>query len=55
MEKEVVFLKNQLAMVSKEKDEISSNLISIQKEFSAYKVSCKAKLPMVDEKEGKKD
>ena len=51
LEKEVVFLKNQLAIVSKEKDEISSNLISTQKEFSAYKVACKAKFSKIDEKE----
>ena len=38
-------------MVSKEKDDISSNLIFIQNKFSAYKTSCKAKSPMIDEKE----
>ena len=51
LEKEIVFLKNQLAIVSKEKDEISSNLVSTQKEFNAYKVACKAKFSKIDEKE----
>ena len=51
LEKEVAFLKNQLAIISREKDEISSNLISTQNEFSAYKVACKAKFPKIDEKE----
>ena len=50
LEKKVAFLKNQLAIVSKEKDEISSNLISTQNDFSAYKIACKAKFPKIDGK-----
>jgi len=46
-----LLFKNQLALVSKEKDDLSYNLTSIQNEFSAYKVSCKEKAPMVDEQE----
>ena len=51
LEKEIVFLKNQLAIVSQEKNEISSNLVSTKREFEAYKVACKAKFSKVDENE----
>ena len=51
LKKEIELLKNQLAIVSKEKDEISSNLISTNREFDAYKVACKAKFPKTDENE----
>ena len=51
LKKEIELLKNQLAIVSKEKEEISSNLVSTKREFDAYKVACKAKFPKVDENE----
>ena len=51
LQKEVAFLKNQLALVTKEKDDLSSNLVIIQNEFDAYKISCKGKTPIIDNKE----
>ena len=51
LKKENEMLKNQIAICSKEKDELSSTLISTQRDFDAYKVACKAKYPKIDENE----
>ena len=49
MENEV--LQNKIIILFKEKDDLFSTLLSTQREFDAYKVSCKAKFPKIDENE----
>ena len=51
LKKENEMLKNQIAISSKEKDELSSTLISTQRDFDAYRVTCKAKYLKIDENE----
>ena len=45
------FLTTKLLFFSKEKDELSSTIISTQRDFDAYRVACKAKYPKIDENE----
>ena len=49
--KENEILNNQIAILTKEKDELSSTIISTQRYFDAYRVACKAKCPKIDENE----
>ena len=51
MKKENEVLQNKIITLSKEKDDLSSTLLSTQKGFDAYKISCKAKFPIIDENE----
>ena len=51
MKKENESLNHQVFNLTKEKDELLSTLVSTQKDFDNYKVSCKGKFPQVDEKE----
>jgi len=51
MIKENEVLQNKIITLSKEKDDLSSTLLSTQREFDAYKISCKAKFLMIDENE----
>ena len=51
MKKKNEFLQNQVVVLSKEKDILSSTLLATQKNFDAPKVSCKAKFYLIDEKE----
>ena len=44
-------LNNHIATLTKEKDELSSTIISTQREFDAYRVACKTKHPKIDENE----
>ena len=44
-------LQNKIVILFKEKDDLSSTLLSIQKDFDAYKISCKAKFLLVDKNE----
>ena len=47
--KENELLQNQLLVVSKEKNSLSISLQNTQKDFDAYKISCKAKFFCFDE------
>ena len=51
MKKENETLQNKIVILSKEKDDLSSTLISTQKDFDAYKISCKAKFSLIDKNE----
>ena len=51
MKKENKTLQNKIVILSKEKDDLSPTLISIQKDFDAYKISCKAKFSSTDKNE----
>ena len=44
-------LNNQITILTKEKDELSSTIISTQRDFDAYRAACKAKYPKIDENE----
>ena len=50
LKKENEMLNNQIAIIKK-KDELSSIIISTQRDFDAYRVSCKAKYLKIDENE----
>jgi len=51
MKKKNELLQNQIVVLSKEKEVLSSILQNTQKNFQAHKVSCKAKFPIIDENE----
>ena len=51
MKKENEVLQNKIIILSKEKEDLSSTLLSTQKDFDAYKTSCKAKFLKIDENE----
>ena len=51
MKKKNEILQNQVVILSKEKEILSSTLISTQKDFDAHKVSYKVKFLLIDEKE----
>ena len=48
VKKENETLNNNIVILLKEKDDLSSTLISTQKDFDAYKISCKAKFSLID-------
>ena len=48
MKKENETLHNKIVILSKKKDDLSSTLISTQKDFDAYKISCKAKFSLIE-------
>ena len=51
MKKKNEVLQNKVITLSKEKDDLYSTLLLTQKDFDAYKISCKAKFSMIDENE----
>ena len=51
MKKENESLNHQVFTLSKEKDELLSTLVSTEKDFDNYKISCKGKFPQVDKNE----
>ena len=51
MKKENESLNLQVFTLSKEKDELLSTLVSTQKDFDKYKISCKGKSPLIDSNE----
>ena len=51
MKKKNETLQNKIVILSKEKDDLSSTLISTQKDFDAYKISYKAKFLLLNKNE----
>jgi len=49
MKKENELFQNQLGVISKEKEILSSTLQKTQNDFDAHKISCKAKFSIIDE------
>ena len=51
MKKENESLNHKVFTLSKEKEELLSTLVSTQKDFENYKISCKGKFPQINENE----